>query len=60
MRQHQFYKVELLVCGTKNVKDELNRMLNCAEEILKLLKIPYQIVFYHLVIWDLVQKKHLI
>ena len=44
MRQHQFYKVELVslvdpvLCG-----DELERMTNCAEEILKLLNIPYQI-----------------
>ena len=45
LRQHQFYKVELVsIVDTQNSHDELNRMLNCAEEILKLLKIPYQIV----------------
>ena len=45
LRQHQFYKVELVsFVETQNSQKELNRMLNCAEEILKLLKIPYQIV----------------
>ena len=45
LRQHQFYKVELVsIVDTQNSHDELNRMLNCAEEILKLLKIPYQVV----------------
>ena len=45
LRQHQFYKVELVsIVETQNSQKELNRMLNCAEEILKLLKIPYQIV----------------
>ena len=45
LRQHQFYKVELVsIVETENSQKELNRMLNCAEEILKLLKIPYQIV----------------
>tara|TARA_B100000963_G_scaffold331271_1_gene321935 strand:- start:687 stop:1934 length:1248 start_codon:yes stop_codon:yes gene_type:complete len=44
MRQHQFYKVELVsVVNKKNSINELDRMTNCAEEILKLLKIPYQI-----------------
>ena len=45
MRQHQFYKVELvsLVDPTK-CNEELDRMLNCAEEILKMLELPYQIV----------------
>ena len=45
IRQHQFYKVELvsIVEPTKCLV-ELDRMLNCAEEILKLLEIPYQIV----------------
>ena len=44
MRQHQFYKVELVsIVEPKNCLIELERMLNCAEEILKLLGIPYQI-----------------
>ena len=45
MRQHQFYKVELVsIVEPKNSLSELDRMLSCAEEILKLLEIPYQIV----------------
>ena len=45
MRQHQFYKVELVSLVDPNkCEEELNRMLNCAEEILKLLELPYQIV----------------
>ncbi len=45
MRQHQFYKVELVsIVEPKNCTSELDRMLNCAEEILKKLEIPYQIV----------------
>ena len=45
MRQHQFYKVELVsIVDPKNCMLELDRMLNCAEEILKLLEIPYQVV----------------
>jgi seryl-tRNA synthetase len=45
MRQHQFYKVELVsIVAPENSLSELDRMLNCAEEILKLLKIPYQVV----------------
>tara|TARA_B100001996_G_scaffold377527_2_gene360278 strand:+ start:598 stop:1812 length:1215 start_codon:yes stop_codon:yes gene_type:complete len=45
MRQHQFYKVELVsIVEPKSCKEELNRMLGCAEEILKQLDIPYQIV----------------
>ena len=45
MRQHQFYKVELVSLVEPNkCSDELNRMLNCAEEILKILELPYQIV----------------
>jgi len=46
MRQHQFYKVELVsIVEPKNSLSELDRMLNCAEEILKLLDIPYQVTF---------------
>jgi seryl-tRNA synthetase len=45
MRQHQFYKVELVsIVEPKNSSSELDRMLNCAEEILKLLDIPYQVI----------------
>ena len=45
MRQHQFYKVELvIIVEPVNSLSELDRMLNCAEEILKLLEIPYQVV----------------
>ena len=45
MRQHQFYKVELVhIIDPANSHTELDFMLNCAEEILKLLDIPYQIV----------------
>ena len=45
MRQHQFYKVELVsIVEPKMCKNELDRMLNCAEDILKQLDIPYQIV----------------
>ena len=45
MRQHQFYKVELVsIVEPKDRFDELERMLNCAEEILKKLDIPYQVV----------------
>jgi|TARA_B110000881_G_scaffold191116_1_gene182822 seryl-tRNA synthetase len=45
MRQHQFYKVELVsIVDPKNCLSELDRMLNSAEEILKLLEIPYQVI----------------
>ena len=45
IRQHQFYKVELVsIVEPKNCSDELERMLNCAESILKKLEIPYQVV----------------
>ena len=45
MRQHQFYKVELVsIVDPKYCLKELDRTLNCAEEILKLLEIPYQVV----------------
>jgi len=45
MRQHQFYKVELVsIVEPANSLSELDRMLNCAEEILKLLEIPYQVI----------------
>ena len=45
IRQHQFYKVELVsIVEPKNCLKELDRMLNCAEEILKKLEIPYQVI----------------
>jgi len=45
MRQHQFYKVELVsIVEPVNSLSELDKMLNCAEEILKLLEIPYQVI----------------
>jgi seryl-tRNA synthetase len=45
MRQHQFYKVELVSIVEPSVSfSELERMLNCAEEILKLLEIPYRVI----------------
>ncbi len=43
MRQHQFSKVELIsIVLPENSKDELGRMTNAAETILKKLKIPYR------------------
>ncbi len=45
MRQHQFYKVELVsIVEPTNCIIELERMLNCAEEILRKLELPYQVV----------------
>ena len=45
IRQHQFYKVELVsIVEPKNCLDELERMLDCAETILKKLEIPYQVI----------------
>ena len=45
IRQHQFYKVELVsIVEPKKCLNELDRMLNCAEEILKKLEIPYQVI----------------
>ena len=45
IRQHQFYKVELVsIVEPKNCISELERMLNCAKKILEKLEIPYQIV----------------
>ena len=41
IRQHQFYKVELVsVVEPNKCKTELDRMTQCAEEILKKLKLP--------------------
>ena len=45
IRQHQFYKVELVsIVEPSKCMSELERMLNCAENILEKLKIPYQII----------------
>tara|TARA_X000001036_G_scaffold415420_1_gene431544 strand:- start:5816 stop:7063 length:1248 start_codon:yes stop_codon:yes gene_type:complete len=45
IRQHQFYKVELVsIVEPENCILELERMLNCAKKILEKLEIPYQIV----------------
>ena len=45
MRQHQFYKVELvsIVEPTKCLA-ELDRMVSCAQEILNKLKLPYRLL----------------
>ena len=44
-RQHQFGKVELVsIVSPENSEEELERMTNCAEEILKMLELPYRIV----------------
>ncbi len=45
IRQHQFYKVELVsIVEPNKCLDELERMLSCAESILEKLEIPYQVV----------------
>ena len=45
MRQHQFYKVELVSLTSEDEsKDEHERMLSCAEEVLKRLDLHYRIV----------------
>ena len=45
LRQHQFYKVELVsVVEPAKCSKELERMISCAEEILKRLKLPYRSV----------------
>ncbi len=45
IRQHQFYKVELVsIVEPKKCLEELERMLGCAESILEKLEIPYQIL----------------
>ncbi|MDB9744692.1 serine--tRNA ligase [Pelagibacteraceae bacterium] len=45
IRQHQFYKVELVsIVEPNNCINELDRMLGCAEKILEKLDIPYQVV----------------
>ena len=45
IRQHQFYKVELVsIVEPNKCSEELDRMLNCAENILIKLEIPYQVI----------------
>ena len=45
IRQHQFYKVELVsIVEPENCITELERMLKCAQHILERLEIPYQVV----------------
>tara|TARA_B100000686_G_scaffold110157_1_gene117326 strand:- start:4062 stop:5315 length:1254 start_codon:yes stop_codon:yes gene_type:complete len=45
IRQHQFYKVELVsIVDPEKALDELERMTNCAQEILKKLNLPYRVV----------------
>ncbi|HCO99927.1 MAG TPA: serine--tRNA ligase, partial [Rhodospirillaceae bacterium] len=45
MRQHQFYKVELVsVVAPEQSEAELERMTNCAEEVLKRLGLAYRLV----------------
>ena len=43
IRQHQFYKVELVsIVKPQDTDNELQRMTKCAEEVLKRLKLPYR------------------
>ena len=45
IRQHQFYKVELVsIVEPNNCINELDRMLGCAEKILEKLDIPYRVI----------------
>ncbi len=45
MRQHQFYKVELVsLTSESQSRDEHERMLSCAEEVLKRLNLHYRVV----------------
>ena len=45
IRQHQFYKVELVsIVDPSKCTEELARMTSCAQEILKKLKLPYRVV----------------
>tara|TARA_Y100000590_G_scaffold161442_1_gene185115 strand:+ start:2575 stop:3828 length:1254 start_codon:yes stop_codon:yes gene_type:complete len=45
IRQHQFYKVELVsIINPNKCLEELNRMTGCAETILQKLKLPYRVV----------------
>lgn len=45
LRQHQFWKVEMVsIVDESSSALEHERMLNCAEEVLKRLKIPYRVM----------------
>ena len=45
LRQHQFYKVEMVsIVEPQNSDEELERMTGCAENILKKLNLPYRVV----------------
>ncbi len=45
LRQHQFYKVELVsITHPEHSEDEHERMTACAEEVLKRLGLPYRVV----------------
>lgn len=45
IRQHQFYKDELVSITDENSSnEELERITHCAEEVLQLLKLPYRVV----------------
>jgi len=45
IRQHQFYKVELVsIVEPNNSLEELERMTSCAQEILKKLNLPYRVI----------------
>ena len=45
IRQHQFYKVEMVSITTPEASDdEQRRMLGCAEAVLKRLELPYRVV----------------
>ena len=45
IRQHQFYKVELVsIVEPKKCPEELDRMTSCAQQILEKLKLPYRVV----------------
>ncbi len=45
LRQHQFAKVEMVsITEPEKSDDELERMVGCAEEVLKRLELPYRVV----------------
>ncbi len=45
IRQHQFYKVELVsIVDPSKCVEELDRMTDCAKQILNKLKLPYRVV----------------
>ena len=61
IRQHQFYKVELVsIIEPNKCLEELERMLGCAESILEKLEYPIKLYYFLQGTWDLVQKKHMI